>query len=554
MKTQLQNKKSLAKQSTETIMHQVKRVTLSAMVLGALVGATLPTTVMAIEEGTPVLEPLDLKKVAAEINEKKLRERVELKPVIEEFVTKGSDKLVQKKGLELDKTLINIEKEKEEPIKEVEIKPEEAVVEVPVVEEVIVVEEVFSEPEEEVIYEEVEVYEEPVYEEPVYEEPVYVEPVVEEPVYVEPVQATSGTHMRVQATMYSQHQAGLSNMTAAGYNLNENPNIIAVNPSIIPFGSVVEIAGIGTYIAGDTGSFTTWGGDYTTGIDIHTNDLSQAIAFGKQFVDIIVYQPGQYPRRSLVDNISEEQAVIPVTEDTKTESVLAEEEIHEMPVVEFPIPVVPEVEFPVKDVTPMVPEGSYFNKIKESVSEEPVIEDVYEEPVIEEVYEEPVIEEVYEEPVYEEVYEEPVYEEVYEEPVYEEVYEEPVIEEVYEEPVHTGGGLLSIAESVIGTPYVWGGKTPAGFDCSGFINYVYKQAYGMDLGSWTGAQQYAGQLISVDEAQAGDLYFWGEYGGDTYHVALATGGGSYIHASQPGTALGYGSIQWYAPQFAIRVL
>ena len=78
-------------------------------------------------------------------------------------------------------------------------------------------------------------------------------------------------------------------MTAAGYNLNENPNIIAVNPSIIPFGSVVEIVGIGTYIAGDTGGFTSWGGDYTTGIDIHTNDLSQAIAFGKQFVDIIVY-------------------------------------------------------------------------------------------------------------------------------------------------------------------------------------------------------------------------------------------------------------------------
>lgn len=305
MNKQLTNKK---KQTLQPVKSYMKRVTLSAMVLSSLVGVTLPSIVNAQEPNNKTvdqqeqvaikqvkastvksedttIEPLDLKKVAAEIKEKKLRETVELTPVVEEFLTKGVDKIVTK-GLDLEKTILNIEHEKPEPVIEEVVEPVEVVEEVeePVYEEPVYEEPVYEEP----VYEEP-VYEEPVYEEPVYEEPVYVEPVVEEPVYEEPVQATSGTHMRVQATMYSQHQAGLSNMTAAGYNLNENPNIIAVNPSIIPFGSVVEIVGVGTYIAGDTGSFTTWGGDYTTGIDIHTNDLSQAIAFGKQFVDIIVY-------------------------------------------------------------------------------------------------------------------------------------------------------------------------------------------------------------------------------------------------------------------------
>ena len=58
--------------------------------------------------------------------------------------------------------------------------------------------------------------------------------------------------------------------------------------------------------------------------------------------------------------------------------------------------------------------------------------------------------------------------------------------------------------------------------------------------------------ISVSEAQAGDLYFWGD-AGSTYHVAIATGGGNFIHASQPGTPLGYNNIQNFTPQFAVRV-
>lgn len=112
--------------------------------------------------------------------------------------------------------------------------------------------------------------------------------------------------------------------------------------------------------------------------------------------------------------------------------------------------------------------------------------------------------------------------------------------------------LLDNAAQLVGIPYVWGGKSTSGFDCSGFVQYVFKQTYGIDVGGWTVAQESAGTKISVGEAQAGDLYFWGSPGG-TYHVAIATGNGNYIHASQPGTPLGYNNIQNFTPSFALRV-
>ena len=136
--------------------------------------------------------------------------------------------------------------------------------------------------------------------------------------------------------------------------------------------------------------------------------------------------------------------------------------------------------------------------------------------------------------------------------------EAPAAEEEPEAPAaeapaaSTYGDVLSTAAKYVGTPYVWGGKSPSGFDCSGFVQYVFKEAYGIDVGSWTVPQESAGTRISVSEAQAGDLYFWGD-AGSTYHVAIATGGGNFIHASQPGTPLGYNNIQNFTPQFAVRV-
>ena len=90
-----------------------------------------------------------------------------------------------------------------------------------------------------------------------------------------------------------------------------------------------------------------------------------------------------------------------------------------------------------------------------------------------------------------------------------------------------GAAIVAEAYKYIGTPYVWGGKDPSGFDCSGFTRYVYLQVTGRDIGGWTVPQESAGTKISVSQAKAGDLLFWGSAGG-TYHVAISLGGGQYI--------------------------
>lgn len=115
-----------------------------------------------------------------------------------------------------------------------------------------------------------------------------------------------------------------------------------------------------------------------------------------------------------------------------------------------------------------------------------------------------------------------------------------------------GQAIVQEAEKYLGTPYEWGGRTPDGFDCSGFTQYVYKQVTGQDIGAWTVPQESSGTQIAVDQAQQGDLLFWGDQGA-TYHVAISTGGDGYIHASQPGEDVKYGSTQYFTPDFGVRV-
>ncbi|KAA9302230.1 MULTISPECIES: C40 family peptidase [Aerococcus] len=113
--------------------------------------------------------------------------------------------------------------------------------------------------------------------------------------------------------------------------------------------------------------------------------------------------------------------------------------------------------------------------------------------------------------------------------------------------------VVATARQYKGVPYVWGGKTPNGFDCSGFTNYVYREATGQDIGGWTVPQESAGPTIAVNQAQAGDLYFWGNHG-SSYHVALATDNqGGYIHAPAPGQTVTESNVQYYAPHFAVSM-
>ncbi|MEQ3506461.1 LysM peptidoglycan-binding domain-containing protein [Enterococcus cecorum] len=112
--------------------------------------------------------------------------------------------------------------------------------------------------------------------------------------------------------------------------------------------------------------------------------------------------------------------------------------------------------------------------------------------------------------------------------------------------------IVAEANKHIGKPYAWGAKGPDSFDCSGYTRYVFLQVTGRDIGSNTVAQEKAGTIISVDQAKAGDLYFWGSQG-SSYHVAIALGNGSYIYASEPGDFVKIGSVANFAPDFAVQM-
>jgi cell wall-associated NlpC family hydrolase len=85
------------------------------------------------------------------------------------------------------------------------------------------------------------------------------------------------------------------------------------------------------------------------------------------------------------------------------------------------------------------------------------------------------------------------------------------------------------AGSVLGTPYRWGGATPAGFDCSGFVLWSFAHA-GVTLPHNSGAQRAATDPVSREEAEAGDLVFYGR----THHVGIYLGDGLMIHSPRSG--------------------
>lgn len=93
--------------------------------------------------------------------------------------------------------------------------------------------------------------------------------------------SATGSWKTVQATGYSTQQKGLSTHTATGIDLRVNSRVIAVDPRVIPLGSLVEVQGLGVYVAGDTG-----GAIKGNIIDIHYPTVSQALNWGRRSVKI----------------------------------------------------------------------------------------------------------------------------------------------------------------------------------------------------------------------------------------------------------------------------
>ena len=97
-------------------------------------------------------------------------------------------------------------------------------------------------------------------------------------------------------------------------------------------------------------------------------------------------------------------------------------------------------------------------------------------------------------------------------------------------------GVVAIANQFLGVPYVWGGSSPAGFDCSGLVQYCYAQM-GVYLPRTTYGMLGVGSVVSVNDLQPGDLVF--PHDG---HVGIYAGGGSVIHAPTFGCVVRYDSL------------
>lgn len=110
--------------------------------------------------------------------------------------------------------------------------------------------------------------------------------------------------------------------------------------------------------------------------------------------------------------------------------------------------------------------------------------------------------------------------------------------------------IIAEAKTFLGLPYVWGGTTPSGFDCSGYMQYIFKNA-GVKLPRVAREQQNVGVQIPVSEVQPGDLIFWGK---PAHHVAMYIGNGQYIHAPQTGDVIKISKMNPSGVTSATRVL
>jgi cell wall-associated NlpC family hydrolase len=111
---------------------------------------------------------------------------------------------------------------------------------------------------------------------------------------------------------------------------------------------------------------------------------------------------------------------------------------------------------------------------------------------------------------------------------------------------HFGNRVVGFAKHLLGTRYVWGGSTPgSGFDCSGFVRYVYGH-FGISLAHSSYAQFDSGRRVARGSLKAGDLVFFDGLG----HVGIYVGDGNFIHAPHSGTRVRIETLGgWYSSRF-----
>ena len=112
-----------------------------------------------------------------------------------------------------------------------------------------------------------------------------------------------------------------------------------------------------------------------------------------------------------------------------------------------------------------------------------------------------------------------------------------------------GQQIAAFGMQYVGYPYVYGGTSPSGFDCSGFVQYIYRQ-FGYSINRTATAQLANGYYVSYDSLMPGDLVFFGS-GSSASHVGMYIGGGEFVHAanSRSGVKISSLSESWYAARY-----
>ncbi|MBQ8238652.1 MAG: C40 family peptidase [Oscillospiraceae bacterium] len=129
--------------------------------------------------------------------------------------------------------------------------------------------------------------------------------------------------------------------------------------------------------------------------------------------------------------------------------------------------------------------------------------------------------------------------------------QDPDYKEEEEEENTLGKRIVAVAESCLGIPYVWGGESPSGFDCSGLVYYTLK-TLGYSPYRTATTQYKMGTYVSKDNLQPGDLVFFaGTYASGISHVGIYVGDGQFIHSPHSGDVVKYSDLSsgYYAEHY-----